>query len=81
MESILNLHLDEIEISKITKNPQNPRGQYVRSEDEHFEYLKRSIKTFGLIVPLVVQKIDEEKYLLIDGERRYNALKELGIKK
>ncbi|OGH05850.1 MAG: hypothetical protein A2W22_06875 [Candidatus Levybacteria bacterium RBG_16_35_11] len=73
--------LEDIDISKIERNPENPRGKYVRDKDVNFDYLKRSIKTFGLLVPLVVQKLKNDKYRLIDGERRYNALRELGIKK
>lgn len=76
-----NFALKEIDISSIERNPENPRGAYVREKDPNFEYLKRSIKTFGLLVPLVVQKIRSEKFRLIDGERRYNALRELGIRR
>jgi ParB/RepB/Spo0J family partition protein len=74
--------LETIEIPKIEPNPDNPRGPRVRDNDDQFSYLKRSIKEFGLIVPLVVQELKgaEKKYRLVDGERRYQALKELGIK-
>ena len=74
--------LETIEISKIEPNPDNPRGPRVRDNDDQFSYLKRSIKEFDLIVPLVVQELKgvEKKYRLVDGERRYRALKELGIK-
>jgi len=74
--------LKPIEISKIELNPDNPRGPRVRDNDDQFSYLKRSIKEFGLLVPLVVQELKgaEKKYRLVDGERRYQALKELGIK-
>ena len=71
-----------IEVSKIQPNRINPRGPQVRDNDDQLDYLKRSIKTFGLIVPLIVHEINEpdKKYRLIDGERRYWALKALGIK-
>jgi len=74
--------LEPIEVSKIEPNPNNPRGPWVRANDDQFNYLKRSIKEFGLIVPLVVQELKgaKKKYRLVDGERRYLALKELGIK-
>ena len=74
--------LETIEISKIEPNPDNPRGPRVRDNDDQFSYLKRSIKKFDLIVPLVVQELKgaEKKYRLVDGERRYLALKELGSK-
>jgi len=77
-----NFSLKTIEVSKIEPNPNNPRGPWVRANDDQFNYLKRSIKEFGLIVPLVVQELKgaKKKYRLVDGERRYLALKELGIK-
>jgi len=77
-----NFSLREIDVSKIEPNPNNPRGPKVRENDSQFDYLKRSIKEFDLIVPLVVQKLkgDAKEYRLVDGERRYWALRELGIK-
>ena len=77
-----NFSLKTIEISKIEPNPNNPRGLRVRDNDDQFDYLKRSIKEFGIIVPLVVQELKgaKKEYRLVDGERRYWALKELGIK-
>ena len=50
---------------------QNP---YLRL-DTDIEKLAESIKTVGLIHPLVVNKQDE----LIAGGRRYSALKHLGV--
>lgn len=78
--SELDFYTDSIEVSKIQRNPDNPRGKNVRDNDDEFEYLKRSIKEFGLIVPIIVRKKDNDGYVLLDGERRYLALKELGIK-
>lgn len=75
--------LREIKISQIETNPDNPRGSNVRENDDQFQYLKRSIWEFGLIVPIIVQEINKgnKKYRLLDGERRFWALKELGYKK
>lgn len=71
-----------VKVENIQPNPNNPRGDSVRDNDDQFQYLKRSIKELGLIVPLVIQKIADkkDKYVLLDGERRYYAVKELGIK-
>ncbi|MFH1335626.1 MAG: ParB N-terminal domain-containing protein [Candidatus Zixiibacteriota bacterium] len=79
----LNFELKIIDVSSIRPNPNNPRGQNIRDNDNEFDYLKRSIKQFGLIVPLIVQKLkgNDGEYQLLDGERRYWALRELGIKK
>ena len=80
-----NFDLKEIEVSKIEVNSFNPRGENIRVNDDQFEFLVKSIKQYGLIVPLIVQKLttdsSEEKYRLLDGERRFLALKELGMEK
>jgi len=60
-----------IETSKIVPNKDNPRGPNVRENDRHRETLKESIAEFGILVPLVVRKVEEDKFELIDGERRY----------
>lgn len=78
----LQYELKRIDISRIEPNPNNPRGKNIRENDDQFDYLKRSITQFGLIVPLIVQQMrgKTEKYRLLDGERRFLALRELGIK-
>lgn len=44
--------------------------------------LVSSIKDHGIMQPLVVEAINEQgKFLLVDGERRYRASKELNMKK
>lgn len=49
----------------------NPR----KISDFDFENLKRNIKEFGLVVPLLVN----QDFTLIAGHQRYEALKQLGI--
>lgn len=44
--------------------------------DEEFEKLKKSIKKFGLVDPLVI----DEKNNIIGGNQRYDAACDLGIK-
>jgi hypothetical protein len=67
-------------VSEIDLNPNNPRGPNVRDRDPAFEYLKQSVRELGVLVPLVVKPADG-RYLLIDGERRYHAARELRLKK
>lgn len=78
-----DFYLAEIPISQIERNPDNPRGDKdeIRLNDEQFQYLKNSIEKFGLIVPIIVQKLGNNRYRLLDGERRYMALKESGKQK
>jgi ParB family transcriptional regulator, chromosome partitioning protein len=68
--------LEPIEVAKIIANPQNPRGPDVAESDDSLEYLKSSIREYGLLVPLVVLR-QGDRYLLVDGERRLHALRAL----
>jgi len=54
-------------------NPNNPRGEGY--EDKNFIALEESIRTFGVMVPLIVFKNERKgkKYILLDGERRLKA--------
>ncbi len=64
----------EIEINKITPNPYQPRKIF---KEEEIVELANSIEKNGLINPIVVKK-DEDKYILISGERRLRAFEYLG---
>ena len=70
---------EEILLKAIEANPKNPRGIKIAEEDEKLSLLKTSIQKFGILVPLAVLK-QGSKYKLIDGERRYEAAKSLGLK-
>lgn len=65
-----------IKLSKIKLNPNNPR----LIKDERFEKLCNSLKTFAeKMMPLRPIVIDEDSVIL-GGNMRYKALKELGFK-
>ncbi len=66
-----------IDIDKIEPNPFQPRKEI---STEKIKELAQSIKTSGLIQPVVVRRVGEG-YQLVVGERRYLACKELGWQK
>ena len=68
----------EIEISKITLNPFQPRSAFNK---EKLEELIISIKNIGLIQPITVKKLSKNEFQLISGERRLRAFKQLKINK
>ncbi len=68
----------EIEISKIAKNPKQPRFE---AEACDIDELASSIGRHGLIQPIAVCEDGDGKYTLIGGERRLLAAKQLGAKK
>jgi len=71
----------EIDPFKIGFNPKNPRGQHVEETDKHLWPLIESVREFGVLVPLVVRRLDGDEYELIDGERRLLAARSAGLSK
>jgi ParB family chromosome partitioning protein len=74
-EAIERLQL--ISTAKIIPNPHQPRRVF---DDEALEELVASIRTHGIIQPIVVRKT-KDRYELIVGERRWRAAKVAGLKK
>lgn len=72
IENVLAIDLD-----RIKPNPFQPRRQIA---EEKIEELARSIKSSGLIQPIVVRRYGDN-YQLVVGERRYLACRMLGWKK
>ncbi|MCC7289386.1 ParB/RepB/Spo0J family partition protein [bacterium] len=66
----------QLPIDKIKPNPYQPRSQFTGDD---LEDLANSIKTHGIVQPLVVVKADDG-YQLIAGERRLRAAKQVGLK-
>ena len=64
----------KIPIDKIVPNRYQPRTVF---DEEKIEELSRTIHTHGVIQPIVVRRLDEERYEIIAGERRYRAIKKL----
>ncbi len=71
-EEVVNVQIDNI-----TANPYQPRVTF--SSDEIIE-LANSIKSYGVIQPILLRE-HGEKYELIAGERRLRACKSLGMDK
>lgn len=70
-----NQEVQQIEITKIVPNPNQPRKVF---NEESILRLADSINQYGIIQPLTVRKLGES-YELVAGERRLRAAKELGI--
>jgi len=67
----------ELPLDKIIPNKNQPRNKF---NDQSLAELAESIKEFGVIQPIVVRRVDgEEKYEIIIGERRYRAIRKVGI--
>ncbi len=62
--------INEIELSLITPNPDQPRTFF---DEEALEELAASIRELGIIQPLTLRKTGNDQYQIISGERRYRA--------
>jgi len=67
-----------VDINLIIPNPTQPRTDF--DEDKILE-LSESIKALGIIQPLTLRKIEDGKYEIISGERRYRASKLADLEK
>jgi ParB family chromosome partitioning protein len=70
--------LHEVAIENIEPNPNQPRQRFERGA---MEDLAQSIRDYGIIQPIVVSAIGDERYRLIVGERRWQASKLAGLQK
>jgi ParB family chromosome partitioning protein len=69
---------DEVELSKISANPDQPRKIFNTAK---IEELASSLKEHGLVQPIVVKRLSSGDYQIIAGERRWRAAKVAGLTK
>lgn len=69
---------DEIDVNLIVPNPNQPRKIF---DETKLQELADSIKKYGLLQPVTVIKGDDNKYILVAGERRLRAHKLADIDK
>lgn len=68
--SIVEKRIEEILVDKVIPNPYQPRKSFPQAG---LEELSASIKAYGILQPISVRKIGEDRYELIAGERRLKA--------
>lgn len=66
----LDKRIEEVLVDKVIPNPYQPRRTF---SQVGLEELSASIKAYGILQPISVRKIGEDKYELIAGERRLRA--------
>ncbi|EGJ70915.1 parB-like partition protein [Bacteroides coprosuis DSM 18011] len=69
--------INEIEISKISVNPNQPRREF---NQEALEELASSISEIGIIQPITLRELSLDRYQIIAGERRFRASQLAGLK-
>ena len=70
-------NLNEIEISLIEPNPNQPRREF---DQDALQELANSIKEVGIIQPITLRQLTSGKYQIIAGERRWRASQLAGLK-
>lgn len=69
--------INEIELDKISVNPNQPRREF---DPIALQELADSITEIGIIQPITLRKLNEDSYQIIAGERRYRASILAGLK-
>jgi ParB family chromosome partitioning protein len=68
--------LRELDVTKIEPNPDQPRAQF---DTASLDALAGSIGSVGMLQPLIVRPLDDGRYELVAGERRWRAAQKAGI--
>lgn len=69
--------IEEIDISKITDFPDHP---FKVQNDEKMKEMVKSVKKYGVIIPVIVRPKEDGTYEMISGHRRKRACELAGIK-
>ncbi|ELX67399.1 ParB/RepB/Spo0J family partition protein [Prevotella nigrescens] len=68
--------INEVPIDQIEANPDQPRREF---DPVALEELANSIKQLGLVQPITLRQLDEHKFQIIAGERRWRASQLAGL--
>jgi len=68
--------INEIPVENIEANPFQPRTNF---DESALQELAASIKELGIIQPITLRKVNDHKYQIIAGERRFRASKIAGL--
>jgi ParB family chromosome partitioning protein len=74
-ESLATLEQTQVSVDRIENNPYQPRKAF---DDDELTSLSESIRTHGILQPLVVRQVGD-RFQLIAGERRLRAAKVVGM--
>lgn len=69
-------NLNEIAISQIEPNPNQPRREF---DEKALNELSASIREIGIITPITVRQTEQGSYQIIAGERRWRAAQMAGL--
>lgn len=68
--------ISEIALTDIERNPNQPRRDF---DEDALQELANSIREIGIVQPITLRQISENRYLIIAGERRWRASQIAGL--
>ena len=68
--------LREVPVGSISPNPNQPRAYF---DEESLASLTASVAELGVLQPILVRDVGDERFELIAGERRWRAAKRAGL--
>lgn len=68
--------IQELNVTDIRPNPFQPRTEF---DEEALNELAASIKSIGIVQPITVRTVEDGKYEIVAGERRFRASKLAGL--
>lgn len=68
--------LMHLKLSAVVPNPRQPRGHF---DEQQLEELALSLREIGMLQPVLVRPLDDGRYEIIAGERRYRAARLAGL--
>jgi ParB family chromosome partitioning protein len=66
----------EVPVGSISPNPHQPRAYF---DEESLASLTASVAELGVLQPILVREVGDERFELIAGERRWRAAKRAGL--
>lgn len=77
LKNDIEVGITNLSLMKIVPNKEQPRKNF---DNISLEELSLSIRQYGVLQPIIVKKLDENKYQIIAGERRWRASVLAGLK-
>ena len=68
--------ISEIALTDIERNPNQPRREF---DEDALQELANSIREIGIVQPITLRQISENRYQIIAGERRWRASQIAGL--
>lgn len=68
--------INEVAINQIEANPNQPRREF---DQTALEELSNSIRELGLVQPITLRQVADDRYQIIAGERRWRASQMAGL--